>query len=218
LPPAAVVFTVTVFSVPKRGGSAGHRPSGPVPLRPLSAEGLHADHRADLVAVDVRIAHLHARDDVLDRLVDARMDAERQAVSGRVDRIDHLVQLVALPAHDVQRRAEDFLVQAVDRIDLEGHRREVRAVFGRSIHLRFGDQLGFAAHALAVRLEHRERVLVDHRADVGRQQARITDLQFGHRTGEHADRLVGDVVLHEQHARGRATLAGRGERRRTARP
>src|SRR5262245_61283729 len=36
----------------------------------LATEGLHADHRADLVAVDVAVADLDARGDLLDRLVD----------------------------------------------------------------------------------------------------------------------------------------------------
>jgi hypothetical protein len=56
----------------------------------LAAERLHADDRADLVAVDVAVADLDARGDLLDGLVDARMDAERQAVAGGVDRIDHV--------------------------------------------------------------------------------------------------------------------------------
>src|SRR3546814_16999663 len=64
---------------------------------PLSAEGLHAHHRADLVAVDVDVADLGARRDVLDRLVDARVDAQGQAVAGGVEGVDHLVQLAGLP-------------------------------------------------------------------------------------------------------------------------
>ena len=50
---------------------------------------------------------------LLDGLVDARMDAQRQAVAGGVDRVDHRVELVGLPADHVQHRAEDFLVQLV---------------------------------------------------------------------------------------------------------
>ena len=38
----------------------------------LAAERLHADHRADLVAVDVDVAHLRPRHDPVDGLVDAR--------------------------------------------------------------------------------------------------------------------------------------------------
>ena len=61
----------------------------------FAAERLHADHGADDVAVDVDIADMRVRRDEIDRLVDARMNAERQAVAGRVDRIDQLRQLVA---------------------------------------------------------------------------------------------------------------------------
>src|SRR5688572_8922588 len=42
----------------------------------LPTERLHADHCADLVAVDVAVADLDARSDLLDRFVDARMHAE----------------------------------------------------------------------------------------------------------------------------------------------
>ncbi len=51
-------------------------------------------------------------------------------------------------------------------------------------------------------------LLVDHRADVGRQVARIADLQRLHRAGDHLDHAVGDVFLDEQDAQGRAALAG----------
>src|SRR5690606_33329333 len=54
----------------------------------LAAKRLHADHRADLVAVDVAVADLDPRGDLLYRLVDARVHAERQPVTGRVDRVD----------------------------------------------------------------------------------------------------------------------------------
>src|SRR3546814_20805898 len=63
---------------------------------PLSAEGLHAHHRADLVAVDVDVADLGARGDVVDGLVDARVDAQGQAVAGGVDGVDYPVELVEI--------------------------------------------------------------------------------------------------------------------------
>src|SRR5688500_12355594 len=64
----------------------------------LPAERLHADHRADLVAVDVAVADLDAGRDLLDGRVDARMDAEGQAVTGVVDGVDHRVELSGFPA------------------------------------------------------------------------------------------------------------------------
>ncbi len=62
------------------------------------------------------------------------------------------------------------------------------------------DQLRFLVHACGVIVEDLLGVLVDDRADVGRQQARLADLQFVHRACEHRDDLVGDVFLHEQDA------------------
>jgi hypothetical protein len=49
---------------------------------------------------------------VLDGGVDAAVDAEGQAVAGGIDRVDHLVELVGLPADHMQRRAEDLARQA----------------------------------------------------------------------------------------------------------
>lgn len=54
----------------------------------LAAERLHADHGTDLIAVDVAVADLGAAHDVVDRVVDAAVDAEREAVAGRVDRVE----------------------------------------------------------------------------------------------------------------------------------
>src|SRR5690348_17575794 len=52
----------------------------------LAAEWLHADHRADLIAVDVEVANLRAAADVFDGFVDAAVDAECQAKTRGVDR------------------------------------------------------------------------------------------------------------------------------------
>ena len=49
-------------------------------------------------------------DIVADR-VDAALKAERQAITGRVDRLDHFVELVAGKADDVQDRAEILAIQ-----------------------------------------------------------------------------------------------------------
>src|SRR3546814_11074701 len=67
----------------------------------LAAEGLYPDHRADLVAVDVDVADPGARGDVLDGLVDARVDAQGQAVAGGVDGLDYLVQFAGLDRKSV---------------------------------------------------------------------------------------------------------------------
>ena len=52
------------------------------------------------------------------------------------------------------------------------------------------------------------RLLIDHRADIGRIVERIADGQLRHGAFEHRDDAARDVFLDEQHARRRAALAG----------
>ena len=52
---------------------------------------------------------------MLDRRVDARMDAERQAVAVAGDVVEQRVELVGAPAHDMQHRAEHFFLQIARR-------------------------------------------------------------------------------------------------------
>src|SRR3546814_6115495 len=85
--------------------------------------------------------------DVLDGLVDARVDAQGQAVAGGVDGLDYQVQFAGLPADHVQRRAEVLAVQLRQRLELPGARREERAVGGVLAHRGLRDQPGFALHA-----------------------------------------------------------------------
>ena len=49
---------------------------------------------------------------------------------------------------------------------------------------------------------------VDQRTDIDGRMKRITQTEFGSCAGEHRDELIGDVVLHKQHAQRRATLPG----------
>jgi acyl-CoA synthetase (AMP-forming)/AMP-acid ligase II len=83
----------------------------------FAAKRLHAHHRADHVAVDVHVAHMGACRQRLGAAVDAGLDAQRQAKAQRVDLVDHGLR-VALPAHDVQHRAEDLGLQVGDAIQL----------------------------------------------------------------------------------------------------
>ena len=59
----------------------------------MAAEGLHADDGADNIAVDVDVAGGDALADMGDGLVDAAVDAEGQAVAGRVDGVDQAFEL-----------------------------------------------------------------------------------------------------------------------------
>src|ERR1700722_13559489 len=64
--------------------------------KPRAAERLHADRRADDVAVDIDVARLNALDDAGDRLVDAGVEAEGETVAGGVDVVDQFVERLTL--------------------------------------------------------------------------------------------------------------------------
>ena len=65
-----------------------------------------------------------ACDHLRQRLVDARVHAQRQSVAGRVDLLEQLGELVARVAQHVQHRAEDLALQLGDAVDLDHRRRD----------------------------------------------------------------------------------------------
>src|SRR5438045_3789082 len=71
---------------------------GPGTAQALAAKGLAFDHGADLVAVDIEVADAGMLLDIIAHGVDPALKAEGQAVAGRIDRFDHLVELVASKA------------------------------------------------------------------------------------------------------------------------
>jgi hypothetical protein len=152
----------------------------------LAAERLHADHRADLVAVDVDVADLRPRDDAVDGFVDARVDAQGQAVAGGVD-----LSITASSWSAFQRTTcsagPKFSRSAATAtaVPTRAARRRCRARWLSSSGA-VGDELRFGRHLRGVVVQDASGVGVDHRADVGGQQAGIADLEFGHRAGEHA--------------------------------
>src|ERR1700742_2276335 len=109
-----------------RGGIDGHRLLGGEARKVMwaaglgtgagkavAAERLHADHRADHVAVDVDVAGRQPRDDGLHQVVDAGVDPEREAEACRFDRPQHILEPLGLVAHHMQDRAEYFFSQLV---------------------------------------------------------------------------------------------------------
>ena len=74
----------------------------------LAAKGLHADHRADHAAIDVNVAHARGGDYLIDKGLDARMDAEGQAKARLAQPGQHAVELLAPVGADMQHRPEDF--------------------------------------------------------------------------------------------------------------
>ena len=98
---------------------------GPCARQAFAAKGLNAHDGADHIAVDVDIADASAGGELLRTGVDARLDAERQAVAQGIDLIHHAlrVALAVLPvAQDVQHRCENLLLQIADLRDLHDAR------------------------------------------------------------------------------------------------
>ena len=80
-----------------------------------------------------------------------------------------------------------------------------RRRLARIMHLRL------TLHAGDMRIELVLRLAVDHRTDMGRDVARIGDLQLARIAGDHLDHAVGHVLLHAEQAQRRAALAGGAE-------
>src|SRR5262245_31050673 len=76
----------------KAGQVMGTAGLGPGARQPLAAERLGADHGADLVAIDVDIAHPGPLGDVARHRGNAAVHAEGEAIAGGIDGLDHLVE------------------------------------------------------------------------------------------------------------------------------
>src|SRR6516162_10561612 len=87
--------------------------------QPFAAEGLYPDDGADYVAVDVGVADSQAREDIAYGFVDPALDAEGQAVAGSGDLVEHRVEPVGAPAHDMQDRAKHLFGEPLGAVDLE---------------------------------------------------------------------------------------------------
>ena len=139
------------------------------------------------------------------------MDAVRETVAGRVDRVDERRQLVAMPAHDVQNGAEDFAREQGERIDrrnLDQRRREKssgRGPFGRR---QLEDGPAALAHSRDVCDQLVAGFGVNDGTDVGGKPSRVADDQFLQRAFQHREHRLCDVVLQAQDSQRRAALAG----------
>ena len=90
---------------------------------PFATERLHADDGADHVAVDVDVADVRGSGQRLRAGVDAGLDAEREPIAEGVDLRNHGFrrgERAAAPAHDLQHRAEDFVLHVRQAGDFEG--------------------------------------------------------------------------------------------------
>ena len=158
--------------------------------QPFAAERLHADHRANHIAVDVQVAHLGAAGDLGDGFVDTGMHAEGQAVARGVNLLDQFVQLVTVIAHHVQYRAEDLFFQLVEAVELDKRRRHegpvtpFAGVFAILAH-RLVDGAAFGAHRLNMAFDILFRFRIDNRTDIGGQAPRIAHPALAHGAAQH---------------------------------
>ena len=92
----------------------------------FATKGLGAHNRANHVAVDINIADMGGIGQLLGARVDAGLNAQSEAIAQRVDlRHDGLrvAEFARAPAHDVQHRAEDFLLEICDGLNFKNVRR-----------------------------------------------------------------------------------------------
>ena len=178
-----------------------------------AAKRLHADHRANHVAVDVNVAGLHLLRDLGNGFVNAAVDAKRQAVAGGVDGVQHLRQLLAAVAQYMQNWAEHLTLQALYAINFDNCWQDEVAYSSAFVARQ-------ARHALALRLQLRDVLLdlrarlgVYHRADVGVHSVGVAHDPFAHRLAHHVDDALGAFFLQAQQAQRRAALASRVKRR-----
>ena len=186
---------------------------GPGSRQAPAAEGLHADHGADHVAVDIDVADGELARHQVDAGLDAAVDAEGETVARGVDAPRQVLEVGGAVADQVHHRAEDLARQLLDRVDLEQVRREEAALVAIRRQLAGVQHARAAGEPLDVRLQAGARTVVDDRADVGRGVRGIADAQFAHRARQHLDQPVGDLVLHVEHAQRRAALPGAVEAR-----
>ena len=178
----------------------------------MAAEGLHADDRADQVAVDVDVAGGDAFGDQRDGLVDARVQSEGERVARVVDGVHERLEIGAPVTQHVQHRAEHLALHLGDVADLDERRRHEGAARRRSRQRQLLDAAAAGAHRFDVALDVLLGLARDDRADVGGEAIGIVDDEFAQRAPEHDEHALGDVLLQAQDAQRRAALAGAVER------
>src|SRR5205085_11452765 len=70
------------------------------------------------------------------------------------------------------------------------------------------DALGIFLEPAEMLVEQALGIFVYDRTDIGREVTWVADLKRFHRTRNHTNHPVGDIVLDKNHAAGRAALAG----------
>ncbi len=138
--------------------------------------------------------------------VEARVQAEGEAVAGGVDPVDQPIQLRAAEADDVQDRAEHLALQLGNVGQFDDRRRDERAVRGIADERELFDAVAAGPHLCDVLVDIVLRLRGDDRADIGRQGVGAADRQLMQRALDHRERAVGDLLLQAQDAQRRTAL------------
>ena len=116
-------------------------------------------------------------------------------------------------AHDMQDRAEHFLLQIGGALKFDDGRRHEQPVRRQRVVAGPSDSARCLA-CLPIQPSSRSfDSCVDHRTDMGRRIARIAEHQFARRARDHLEDTVGDILLHAEQPQRRAALAGGAEHR-----
>src|ERR1700735_5191361 len=117
-----------LLGVPKQRDRAASLWSGA--RQSPSAEWLHADDSADLVAVDIGVADAQSLGNAPLHRLYAAVDAERQAVAGGIDRVHQVIQPIRGVANHAQHRTEYLALQVARLTQQVSTRCEEAAVLG----------------------------------------------------------------------------------------
>ena len=108
----------------------------------------------------------------------------------------------------MQDRTEYLLVQLAEVVEFVNRRRDVCAMATLRRYRRIKQRcLRLAHHARLMRFKAFKGVLVDHGADIGCIVDRVANLETRRGARDHLYHRVGDIILHQQDAGGRAALA-----------
>src|SRR5690554_6521852 len=85
----------------------------------FTTKGLGTDNGADLIAVNVGVAHLDTTVDELDTTIHPAVNTEGPAIALGINRIHYLIDVLRFKCRHVKHRAEDLLFHFLNATDLQ---------------------------------------------------------------------------------------------------
>ena len=168
---------------------------GPGTRQPETTEGLRANDGANLIAINVQVAHVRMINHVLNTTINARVQAKRQTVTTSIDATYQLRQPIIIKGCHMQHRAEYLARQVIDAVNPH-HTRRNEVALVRHRHLL--DQppllLGLGQIGNHVSL----CIGINHRTHIGGQIPRVANGQGIHRAVQHLKQRLLDIPLHVQ--------------------